>query len=368
MTEVKEGHSNMVNDDKGSKLSKKAICIQMIDREGGATLDEMAHAIKDAGIDSDLRVNRTTASLWMSKLTDEHGNPIQVLNDKITGKYSRRITSTRVCQFTLPATKPAQPDMQLTPSLIEAAFENHYCNYAQKRDWSIDYHLKCWELGQKAFGLCSDDALEELIVELRKYWQAFRPYKPPTAGDVRQCLNSIDVSLRNIRLGDMADIESNLLQKIWAAIAATGEIKKNKDGPSLVATSKLLHFWNPRLFVIVDRQLMESFVFEHSWLRDQVEQVNAILPDCLPATANQHKFFRTNLRKFLAILAWAGRVLHVNKGIVDGFSKYVHRYAEGPVPEDLATYDAAAIEWLLLGLVHVPPQGVSFPGGDPEDM
>jgi hypothetical protein len=49
-------------------VTKKSICVELVSRPGGATLDEMAQAIADRGICDDLKVNRTTASLWMRKI------------------------------------------------------------------------------------------------------------------------------------------------------------------------------------------------------------------------------------------------------------------------------------------------------------
>jgi hypothetical protein len=57
-----EGTSN------APKITKKSICIEMVSRKGGATLDEIAQAISDRGICSDIKVNKTTAGLWMHKI------------------------------------------------------------------------------------------------------------------------------------------------------------------------------------------------------------------------------------------------------------------------------------------------------------
>jgi hypothetical protein len=50
------------------KITKKSICIEMVNRKGGATLDEMAQEIANQGICSDLTTNRVTCSLWMHKI------------------------------------------------------------------------------------------------------------------------------------------------------------------------------------------------------------------------------------------------------------------------------------------------------------
>lgn len=42
-----------------------------------------------------------------------------------------------------------------------------------------------------------------------------------------------------------------------------------------MAATKLLHAWNPRLFVIVDDRVMENFVLRHSWIREEIEHFEA---------------------------------------------------------------------------------------------
>jgi len=69
-------------------VTKKSVCVELLDREGGATLDEMAKEIADRGLDADLKVNRTTCSLWMTKIG------FKVERNKETGKYTRTAVAT----------------------------------------------------------------------------------------------------------------------------------------------------------------------------------------------------------------------------------------------------------------------------------
>jgi hypothetical protein len=65
------------------KITKKSICIEMVSRKGGASLDEIAQAISDRGICSDLKINKTTAGLWMHKIG------FDVSYDKDSKRYSK---------------------------------------------------------------------------------------------------------------------------------------------------------------------------------------------------------------------------------------------------------------------------------------
>lgn len=254
--------------------------------------------------------------------------------------------------------------MHMNSCIIEAAYECRYRQYEQRRLWGIDYHLKCWELGMRAFEDGSFEAFGRLYEELRGSWQVFRSknFNPPPAEDLYGLLQRMDQGLRNLRLGDMAALDCSRLQQVWKALTEVGIIKENQDGPSVMATSKFLHFFNPRLFVIVDREAMRDWVFRHAWLRNQVEAVHDILPRHLPTECCQHRYFQTDLRWLLAIIVWSGQVLQANPGINAAFDAHIRKHATVTVPEDMGTYDAAAIEWLLLGLVELPPEGVTIDG------
>lgn len=93
---------------KAPKLTKKQICIEMVSAKGGATIDEMAAACKTRGLGKDLAVNKTTCSLWMSKI----GFVVQ--RNKETGKYARKVAAkapkaTKAPKVGVPAIEAAAP-------------------------------------------------------------------------------------------------------------------------------------------------------------------------------------------------------------------------------------------------------------------
>jgi len=66
---------------KPERITKKSICLEMVCRDGGATIEEMAQEIARRGVDANMEANRSTAQLWMSKL------PITVVRDRKTDKF-----------------------------------------------------------------------------------------------------------------------------------------------------------------------------------------------------------------------------------------------------------------------------------------
>jgi hypothetical protein len=123
---------------------------------------------------------------------------------------------------------------------------------------------------------------------------------------------------------------------------------------SLLAATKALHFWNPRLFVIVDSMVMESYVLAHTWIRDEmlpfeekVRNLQTPAPKNLPREA-----------RYLALLLWAGETIRSNPGLMQEFERQICKRAHSEhveLPDGYAAYEAAAFEWLLEGLVELRP-------------
>ncbi len=67
---------------KEKKPTKKAVVVEFLKRDGGATLEEMGKEMTARGIDPDTERNTKTAGLWIRKIG------FKVVKDKETGKYS----------------------------------------------------------------------------------------------------------------------------------------------------------------------------------------------------------------------------------------------------------------------------------------
>lgn len=249
--------------------------------------------------------------------------------------------------------------MKLSETTIQAAFQHHAMRYGTERLWSTPYHVECWARAHSAFEDGSDADFEWLYGELRSRWQVFRSrhWSPPPAASALEIMKSLPANLQRYRLTEIADATPSDLAEIWRAILLAAPLKTNQDGPSLVALSKFLHFWNPRLFVIADREVIWNWVFAHGWLWAQVQSVKEGLASMeVPAVKDANP--TDALSDYVALLFWAGRVLRSNPTVVQRFAEYVQGQCEVPTRVRLAEYEAAAIEWLLLGLVELPPEGV----------
>lgn len=249
--------------------------------------------------------------------------------------------------------------MLLTDSIVRRAFEAHGTVYASGKVWAVPYHVECWSHAHKAFEQKSSEAFEWIYDQLRRYWQVFRraggsPWSP---GEAFDRLSSLDGSLRTRRLTELEDRD---LQACWATLQSVSTIKPTR-APSVVAISKFLHFWNPRLFVIVDDAVMWQRVLSRSWLRSQLMQEQHRLREVLPEARCPNADPSCDLLSYLAVITLGRKVMRANPNVLSGFVAYVRTHRDdATIDFPLESYEAAAFEWLLLGLAEVPPEGVSL--------
>ncbi|MHA1981097.1 MAG: hypothetical protein ACTSXN_08405 [Promethearchaeota archaeon] len=59
------------------KPTKKSVCLEFLQKRNGGSIDEMAQAIVDKGIDPDYEKNKRTCRLWLSKI----GFPVKKLEN-----------------------------------------------------------------------------------------------------------------------------------------------------------------------------------------------------------------------------------------------------------------------------------------------
>ena len=250
--------------------------------------------------------------------------------------------------------------MKIEPSTIPAAFDQHFQRYASSgpRAWDIQHHVDCWRLARGAFEERSFEQFNQLYEELRRNWQVFRGAdgKFWSARKTFDHFKALDALYGRKRLSECNLDDS---EGIWRLLEATADIKHNKRGPSIVALSKFLHFWNPRLFVIVDSGVIWGSVLRHWWLWDEVRQFRSKVEDRLPGKRPDPSDKVCDALTYLSILLWAAKLVGDNSQITSGFAEYVNRHTVGHgLP--LGEYEGAAVEWFLLGLVELPPAGVSL--------
>jgi hypothetical protein len=234
----------------------------------------------------------------------------------------------------------------------------HALVYNKRPLWRIPDHLKCWGRARLAFEAGSFTDFDWLYGEMKRRWQAFRNARsrPWSARKTFDHLTGLDEQWRRLALRDMTD---EMVPGCWRILQSMTRLKPLKYGPSVVAISKFLHFWNPRLFVIVDDAVVWRWVFGHRWLRRMMSGTRRRIGPLIDGSSETVSDGACDLLSYLAIVRWAAEVIESNPTIVDCFARHVARHAEGtPIGVPVERYDAAAVEWLLLGIVEIPPAGI----------
>ncbi|MCL4743321.1 MAG: hypothetical protein KJZ54_14085 [Phycisphaerales bacterium] len=249
--------------------------------------------------------------------------------------------------------------MRLGEATIRAAFREHGSVYANTRGWDIPHRLKCWSLARSAFEAGCYEDFERLYRHLKNEWQVFRrPGGPPWSSDQTfEHLAGLDQRYRSLTLSQMSDAD---LDGCWQIIKSMSRIKPTKS-PSVVAISKFLHFWNPRLFVIVDDAVMWKRVLSRSWLRQPIAEERGRVERLLPDPSCPKNDLSCELISYLAVLAWSAVTQRRNPDVTPLFAEYVRAgELDRRIDFPIDTYEAAAVEWLLLGLAELPPLGVEL--------
>lgn len=243
--------------------------------------------------------------------------------------------------------------MQIAASTIRQAFERYHITYAvrERAAWLIPHHVELWQRAQVTWAGPDEQAFEQLYHDLRRHWQVFRGAgQHLRAQETFHLLCSLPA---DIQQASLSTLQLDQVPQVLETVRRAAAIKTNKHGPSVVAISKFLHFWNPSLFVIVDYGVMGQYVFAHRWLRDSLRASTQALAGELNLPVDGDP-----LLDYVGVLWWAAQLVAGHPQIACEFDRYVQSQVAVPAALNLVTHEAAAVEWMLLGLVEVPPAGV----------
>ena len=229
-----------------------------------------------------------------------------------------------------------------------------YCDRRPKWVRDLRDKLRTYADARRAFRGTGDLAsFQKVYTDLRK-WKVFRGGRVKPAKWVFQRIAEFGRRLQRRRLSELRSAD---WPRIWHALQRLREIKPVGGGkPSVTAISKFLHVWNPRLFVICDRQEVEQFVFGHRWLADQLSESDSVLQT---ASVDAHE--DSGLTNYLRMLAFSSAVAKAHPFLATEFARTVrHLLDRGSVPGDIGSYEATAVEWCFVGLAEMPPAGVKL--------
>ncbi|MGB2753533.1 MAG: hypothetical protein WBD75_00830 [Phycisphaerae bacterium] len=244
--------------------------------------------------------------------------------------------------------------IRLSEEATEQAFEA-FCSGRQKWVHDIGFQLKMYQAATKAFqGDGSLPDFNTVYKGLRK-WKVFRAGSVQAPEVIHANLMASDQDMRGKRLSELGPEE---WPSVWKVMLRLKDVKQIKRGPSLMAISKFLHFWNPRLFIIFDREAVEQGVFGRKLFLNHLPKAGMVTLQYGIGTGAHPR-----LGKYLRALVFASEFVKCNPGVLPEFARTVRALGvEGDVPADIETYEATAVEWCLIGLAEMPPSGVEVLG------
>ena len=249
--------------------------------------------------------------------------------------------------------------MIIAEGTINAAFDQLQ-NHPEYESWNKGFRetIDLYKAADKAFNDQNDlNNFKTVYDTLRRWWQVFRHAKQYwTPEETYIHLNNLDQGIREISL---SGVRPRDWPRIWDCIYRIREIKQTEKGSSLVAISKFLHFWNPRLFIIFDSEVMENWVFGHYWLS---AQLNAAPYDDVVDHLPEQECHEKQLIKYLRVLLFSADLIKVNPLIMQGFKRHAEKLSGHSRYIEIEKYEARAIEIFLMGLVELPPIGVVVNG------
>jgi hypothetical protein len=248
--------------------------------------------------------------------------------------------------------------MVVAEATIDAAFDSFIKQYGtlKRKAWDIKVHVDMYVLSESAFaGDGQPDKFSTIYGNLDGYWQALRP-RPRGTWDADTTYRNLRELNPDVRLKRLSALGTADWPGVWDCIYRMRNLKPNKSGASVVAISKFLHFWNPRLFVIVDVAMMANWVLGHRWLAAQLPKIEDLTP--FPGAEEKRN---APLVWYLTVLQWTSTLVQENPHILTAFTRTVAaRVGQDKLPKGIDAFDAPAVEWFLLGLVELPPAGVQL--------
>jgi len=244
---------------------------------------------------------------------------------------------------------------QFSNKTIHRAFEVFQHIFSQ--GWQLEHKNELYRSADRAFSNGgNEDEFEKVYNELIRTWGFGRKGQLISAFKAFSMLAGLPRHLgqrfKRKRLSTFTPTDIPDLAELLRIVA---HVKKLKKDPSLMAISKLLHFWNPRFFVIFDQKIMENFVFEHEWLKTSFERYNK---EVTKRIANERLTPRLSkaFSRYIATLWVCSDCLKSNPAIAECFFENCCQRIEQANPvRDLGNYEALAVEWFLEGAVHLPP-------------
>ena len=236
---------------------------------------------------------------------------------------------------------------------IERALEG-YRDFAKEHSWPVEDKVRLYRLCGEAFapnltGEQQMQLLETAYNELHRKWQIFRPAVPGSywsAAEVHQALSILPVECSRggtLTLpGIISTRDTDTLLKCIKIMKGVKNLPTHRT--PIMAISKFLHCYNPRLFPIFDGAVIQQTVlrvFKDEWRSFPEPALEWEVP--------------TEQRDYLKYMFWAASLLQGHERVLSGtFSQWLKEQlgregANEALPSDCQEWYATAFEFIAIG-------------------
>lgn len=234
---------------------------------------------------------------------------------------------------------------------------HHYDEFAATaRGWDVGHKLELYGLAMQARDKDLDDtaqieAFERLIDNLKRYWQIARGGAFAPVEMIRDWLTPLATELSMTSDLDRETIASGHHDDLLlSAITPLRHIKQTRSDwgwGSPMAISKVLHFFNPRVFPIYDHAVVDEIVlkqFRSDWRSYE------------PMITVGNQPLHLGVLFYLKYVRWCAEIMtEAHPDTMAVFKDWVLSHQDArdfAMADQLPTFDAVAFEMIAIGAAH----------------
>lgn len=241
-------------------------------------------------------------------------------------------------------------EQYFTKKKVKKALESYQKSIVDS--WPIDYKLELYTKAKISFDSKTKESekmfrFNELFENLVGNWQIFRPISKEKCWEPEKIFNFLSHELNEFgRNKDLLNIKEDELARLKLMLEKMHSLKPLKDNnfPTMAVT-KILHFYNPKLFPIYDSKVIENIAF--TVFRNEYRDF---------CYFKDPKYVDKGTKFIKMYIMWAKNLLigketkEIMNEYVDFIKKNVNEnYFEKKLFEEMHTYYASAFENIFIG-------------------
>lgn len=229
--------------------------------------------------------------------------------------------------------------------------ENAIQAYVHNTPWPVSDKARLYDFAKFAFDPTKPQKQREqnfgkIYQDLITIWNIRRGGKLLEAEEIFSILNSLDCQACLAEKLDLVSLqnEPSDIDTLIGCIDAIKDIK-HITGDSPMALSKILHFFNPKLFPIYDKYYIKDMV-----MRAFKDDFNIFQFHFLISHKNLQKEVHPRVFKYLTFLLWVNHIFQANRDNIPQCTDYFARWFCNKLKEE--NYDKEKINDIRIHIVN----------------